>query len=317
MILLITNKKDVTTDLVVSNLNNLNALYYRFNTEDLGKHINITLDFFNNKFILYDNLKKRTINLKEIKSIYYRRPELPSYKHLKLKEEERIFLIHESLYILEGVYRLLQNCFWISNPFKIREAENKIYQLTTAEKLGFNIPKSIISDVRNDIENFLEKNKQLIIKPIKTGILGELDEEKFIFTNNINFTEEKRARIKNFPCYIQNKILKDSDLRVTIVGGKIFSVKIFPQNEALDTTDWRRNLKKVQYEITNIPLYVEKQCLSLMKFLDINFGAIDFAVEDGQYIFLEINPNGQWGWLDIQLRVGICDEITKLLVENT
>jgi len=66
-----------------------------------------------------------------------------------------------------------------------------------------------------------------------------------------------------------------------------------------------------------IPKKIEKQCISLVKKLGLNFGAIDFVLdENNEFIFLEINPNGQWAWIETQLNYPISETITNLLIEK-
>lgn len=63
-----------------------------------------------------------------------------------------------------------------------------------------------------------------------------------------------------------------------------------------------------------LPDAILNQCISLLKILNLRFGAIDFILDkNGNYIFLEINPNGQWAWIEKQTGYKISNEITNLL----
>ena len=310
-ILLITNKKDVTTDFIIKNLRERNLNFYRFNTEDLSSKISINFDFSLNSFILYDG--EIEIDLLKIKSVYYRRPLIPDLEANNLSIGEYNFAKAEITYTLEGFYKILQNAFWVSPIYAIREAENKIFQLQIAKQIGFVIPDSIITNIPKKASDFLISH-EAIIKPIKSGLIDEIDIEKVIFTTKVNENIELE-RVSYCPSYFQKFIDKYSDVRVTIVGDNVFAAKIYSQDYPETKVDWRsaENLK-LRYEKFDLPIELAKKCIELTKKLKLNFGAIDF-VEDlyGNLIFLEINPNGQWAWIEKQLGYPISNEIANLL----
>ncbi len=315
MILIITNKSDITTDYVVNKLNKRNTPYFRLNTEDLIKNISINFNFKQGIFQILDREKNQVIDLNEVKSVYYRRPQLPSLQDFNVTEAEKQFILKEIAYTLEGLYKILIDKFWISPVFSIREAENKIYQLLLAEKLGFTIPNSIITNEKQCAELFISENDENIIKPIKTGAIDEQGNERVIFTSNFN-TDQMGSlnRISFCPTYFQEKIEKKADLRVTVVGDKLFAVKINSQLHLESRTDWRKGSEYVVYEEFDLRSEVQRKCLELTKALNLNFGAIDLVIDQkDNYIFLEINPNGQWAWLEEKLSLPISDQIIELL----
>jgi hypothetical protein len=71
MILLITNKDDVTTDFVVNRLNKIGKPYYRLNTEDLVSGVGINLDVGQDEYMLIDHQRNQKLNLSSVKSVYY------------------------------------------------------------------------------------------------------------------------------------------------------------------------------------------------------------------------------------------------------
>ena len=49
---------------------------------------------------------------------------------------------------------------------------------------------------------------------------------------------------------------------------------------------------------------------------ELEFGRLDFLLADGRECFLEVNPNGQWAWLDLDGKEGIFDAVVKTLTNN-
>mgnify|MGYP004636334321 FL=1 len=81
---------------------------------------------------------------------------------------EKIYLQRELFTIFEGIYKILEDKFWLNNVYRIREAENKIYQLILAKNIGFNTPETVISNNFSTIEKIVEKYQyNNIIKSIK------------------------------------------------------------------------------------------------------------------------------------------------------
>ena len=317
-ILLITSKTDITTDYIVRRLRERKKEFYRLNTEDIGQTVQLCFDFSKKSFKIFDFCTNKEIDLLKIKSVYFRRPEINAVFSETTKAEAN-FIKGELIFTLEGLYKILDDAFWLNNVTKIRNAENKIYQILVASKLGFNIPNSIVTNHSKFAKDFyFDQESYCIIKPIKSGLIEDAEEEGVIFTNRI-FLEEKNAeRIESCPIYLQRLIDKKGDVRVTVVGDKVFGAFIHSQDLKESQIDWRKAGVPLTHSKIELPKDLIAQCQCLMSELSLNFGAIDFILDKkGNYFFLEINPNGQWAWIERQLDYNISNEITNILVEKT
>ncbi len=317
-ILLISNKSDLTIDFVVLRLTELGISFYRFNTEELGHTVSVNLDFENDTFYLHDSVLHITIDLIEIASVYYRRPEIPKFADDTLTQGENNFLKSEFLYLLEGIYKILQKAYWISPLYSIREAENKVYQLKLAKEIGFRVPPSLITNIPEQADAFYSKQKRnCIVKPIKTGLIEDTLQPKVIFTSKLENFDQNLLRVQSCSTFFQKCINKIGDVRVTIVGETIFAALIHSQEETESITDWRRSERPLNYSKIDIPDDLTTKCLRLLKSLNLRFGAIDFILDENtDYLFLEINPNGQWAWIEKQLGYDISGTISKLLIDE-
>ncbi|MCZ2483908.1 hypothetical protein G9H64_13150 [Aquirufa nivalisilvae] len=304
MILIITHKEDYTADFVINKLNNAGIKYFRFNCEDLDK-INY---FFENESNLIFNLN----NVQSIKSIWFRRTKLPD---LNLKNEsDKIFILADYEMLLENIYSVLESKKWLSHPKHVYQAENKIYQLRTAKDIGFKIPDTLITNQHLLLEKFIKKhNENVIIKPIRQGRINHKNGLKSIFTNKISMsTINGLNEFIITPCIFQEYIDKEYELRITIVGNKCFSAKVNSQKFEESKIDWRK--KNLKFEQYLLPKEISDMCLKLTQKLNLSFGAIDLIRNNkGEYVFLEINPNGQWAWLETDAGLKISDEIINFL----
>jgi len=316
-ILIITNKSDITSDFIVKKLKERDIDFYRFNTEELSKTCFVTLDFQNDKYVIFDKNTSQMFDLKQFSSVYYRRPELPIIENNSLEAGEITFVKNELYYTLEGIYKILKDTFWISSVFSIREAENKIYQLQIAQTLDFDIPKSLITNNYVDFCNFYNSNnKNCIIKPIKSGLIGNIEDSKVVFTNHLKEITNQE-QVEQLPNYLQEHLSKKYDVRVIVVGKKCFATKIHSQDTEETKTDWRNGENILEHTKIMLPKKIKRKCIDLLKILKLQFGAIDFILDKkDNFIFLEINPNGQWAWIEKQTGYEISNEIVNLLAKK-
>lgn len=316
-VLFITNKDDLTTDFVVREIQRQQVAYYRLNTEEIGISVLLTIDFRNSNGYLYDTILKQKHALNSFSSVYFRRPVVRDYQDGQLSDAERQFLRIENFQTLEGLYKMLQNAFWVSSVISIRNAENKIFQQLLAAKLGLAIPQGIITNNDADFNEFCRDGyDEYVVKSIRSGQVGQEQMEKIAYTSKLEHLPDK-AQIEFCPTYLQHHIRKYCDIRVTAIGRKLFATAIMSQENKETKIDWRYGEHVLRYEEIELPDEVADKCRKLMDNLDLRFGAIDFILDsNGKYWFLEINPNGQWAWIECRTNYKISFEIANLLING-
>lgn len=315
-VLVITNQTDITSDFIIKRFRERNIPFYRLNTETIGRFVEVVFNFESGEHLIIDTVADVTINLLTITGVYYRRPEI-NQKYDELSSGEQDFIAAELAYTLEALYKILGGAFWISNVQAIRNAENKMYQLMVANQVGLKVPAALVTNnPEAALAFFVKHDRSCIIKPIKSGLVQGKN-EGVIFTSKVELTEGNVDRIKSCPVYLQPLIEKEADIRVTVVGEKIFSAKIHSQEATDSEIDWRRANRLLHHSTTDLPKKIEDQCVQLVKLLGLNYGAIDFILDKSDnYIFLEINPNGQWAWIENRLNLNISYAISELFEQN-
>lgn len=318
MVLLITNKQDITVDFIVRELKAQKCPYYRLNTEDIPTIVHVQFDVDNGNYILYDTIKQESLSLSDISSVYFRRPEIATLENiLKLDSYERNYLRLELATLLEGIYKSLRNVYWINDVYKIREAENKLYQLQIAQEIGFKIPRSVIANEHKLLKQTMEAFQgDCIIKPIRSGNMGYADGHKVIFTSKVNPENFTSERVEAFPIYLQENIHKTCDIRCIVVGSSVFAASIDSPNSEDGKVDWRKARGYLTHNKIDLPSEIQKRVISLTQRFELTYSAIDLILDtDGEYIFLECNPNGQWAWIENRLGYPISKHIVSLLRE--
>ena len=315
MILIVTNKRDYTADYLISELNRQRIKFARFNTEDFPEKTILSFKLAADSVSGYLEINSEKINLVNITSIWYRRPTKSELSNLAFDETSNDFAVNESWECLQGLWRVL-DCFWVSNPDKLYRAEFKPLQIKLAANLGFVVPTTLITNSPDNAKFFYDRHsKSIIYKPLKHSQLVRDEELGLIYTSRV--TEDEVAKIDNLqlaPGIFQPYICKAFEVRVTVVGEKVFSVKLDTQDVPEALTDWRRvDASKITHTPHKLPSDIEEKSIELVKKLELAFGAIDLIyTPEGKYIFLEINPNGQWAWIqqfcpEVRIREALID----------
>ena len=315
-VLVITNKEDVTVDFVIDKLKKHSISYYRFNTEDIGSVISILFD--GSSYFLKDKNKNTDVEIDEFDSIYFMRPKLPQPIN-NLTPGEQYFYSTEITTYLEGLYRSLSEKYWLNSVFDIRMLENKPYQISMAKGLGLNVPELCISNDFDRCREFVIERGQCIFKPLKVGLIQEPgDKGKVLYTTKVDKKYMDNIETHGaMPVYLQEQINKNCDVRVTVVGNNVFSAKILSQDDEVSKIDWRKSESMLSHERLDLPDDIREKCLSMCDKFNLDFAAIDFVLDDnGRFWFLEINPNGQWAWIESLLEYPVSDEIAILLASG-
>ena len=122
------------------------------------------------------------------------------------------------------------------------------------------------------------------------------------------------------PVTFQEMLPKSLEIRVTVVGHRVMSAAVDSQVSARATHDWRRDgLRMVQkWEPYQLPLEVEEKILRLMDCFTLNYGAIDVILTpDGRHVFLELNPSGEFFWLERTPGLPISEAMADVLLGHS
>lgn len=305
-ILIISNPHDYSTDHVIYQLEKSNAKYLRLNRDQFSEY-ELTLNPLNSTICGKTNWCEFEINEKTLKSIYYRAPiYLRTHIRKNLSIEEKIARDQWTSFLRSLM--VFDDVLWINHPQSTFLAENKPYQLKIANEIGFNVPKTVISNKLPS--KFCDK---VAVKTLEPAIFDMDDKQTFIYTNIYDFDDLKEYDFSLAPMIIQEAIVPKVDIRVTIIGDDVYPISIKHDGKGLDV-DWRTKKEDLQYELIDLPDDVENKCLELLHKLNLNFGCIDMVKNDGEYYFIEINPTGEWDWLMYNLKLDIDVKIANFLL---
>ncbi|MBX7220856.1 MAG: hypothetical protein K1Y36_12975 [Blastocatellia bacterium] len=324
MILILTESHDATSDDVIERLTARGVRTVRFETADFPQQVRHVFRKGKTGSRELLEINGETIDLAEVHTVWNRRPKLPQVLE-SLNPEDRKFAQKETDLIYRGLLQSLKDRFWV-NPWQPGQAgEYKQYQLQVAQRIGWEIPETLVTNHPEEVRAFYHQcHGNIIYKTvsqhmrdgnIQAGILPQL-----IYTNRVKASDlERLESVTLAPCLFQEYVPKKVELRVTVVGRKTFAAEIHSQQSERSREDWRRyDFDNTPYLVHQLPAEVEAKCQQLVKEMGLVFGCIDLILTpDDRYVFLEINPNGQWGWIESLTGMPIGDNLVQMMIEGT
>ena len=188
--------------------------------------------------------------------------------------------------------------------------------------IGLDIPATLISARRDSVASFIQEAKgNVVVKAVKHGFLLRENEVWVATTQRLapNYTVEFES-FAQVPMVYQNEIKKEYDIRIVVVLDKVFATAIHSQDSEETSVDWRvSDIKQIQLHHERIPILesLKHKCKSLVRFFSLKYSSMDFALgKDGVYYFLELNPNGQWAWIEQLAGHPIRDAIIDALAHH-
>lgn len=302
-VLIISNKFDFSTDLITNSLKIAGGSYLRLNRDQLGEYVINFNPIIPLIQIQIDDLEYE-INERALRSIYYRAPTfLREIVQEHLDEEEQLFRTQWAAFIRALV--VFENVKWINNPLDTYKAEIKALQLKYAKEVGFLCPETSITNLTKH-----SPNKKIAIKSIDTAIISNNGHEAFVYTTIIDGGELQDHHYSS-PFFIQQALSPKIDLRITVVGNEVITVKI--GSEEGIHIDWRKYEKEIIYELYSLPDEIKQKCLKFARRFNLVFAAIDMVIYNSDYYFIEVNPTGEWAWLQKNTGFQFDDLIAKKL----
>jgi ATP-GRASP peptide maturase of grasp-with-spasm system len=299
MILIITEEQDVSTIETLNWLNYYQKEFVIINENTSVKLVSYTIAENNTDFTLA--IDGKIVKLSEISAHWHRKAQINNSFYTDFSEIPtqnstymllKNFLHMEENSVLNHIYYLLKRKKSIGG-YKNCDV-NKLNCLYQATCIGLNVPKTLIADSKNEVVYFFP-NQNVITKSIQH--LPLIDSEEHLITS---YTE--KIEISQLPdtfqmSLFQELIEKKYEIRVFYINQKIYSLAILSQKDEQTKIDFRKyNYSKPNRVMPfQMPKVLEMKICKLMQVLNLNTGSLDFIYSiENEFIFLEINPVGQY-----------------------
>ncbi|MBD2448702.1 MvdD family ATP-grasp ribosomal peptide maturase [Nostoc sp. FACHB-152] len=295
---------------------------FRFDTDRYPTEVK--LDIYSGdpeRVIITDGEQK--LDLSEVSSVWYRRMRYGQKIPNSMDKQYRDASIQECRVTVRGMITSLPG-FHFDKISNVDRANNKQLQLKVAKEVGLLTPRTLTSNNPEAVKQFAQdcQEQGIITKMLASfAIYDDQGRENVVFTTPVtNDDLENMEGLRFCPMTFQENVPKALELRTTIVGHRVFTAAVDSQSLAGSTYDWRKEGRALakNWQPYNLPEDIEKKLLKLMAEFGLNYGAIDIIVTpDGRYVFLEVNPVGEFFWLELYSpHYPISQAIAEVLVNN-
>lgn len=321
MILIFSNRFDQSTNNVMDWLNFMGQKTLRINGDEdrySFHHLDPSGIYFKS------NNNGRLFNLEEAKSCWWRRQGIYTSKmvnmpNVLLDNELKPFMLSGNQWLNLEASRLRDYIYfrlYKKIPINLGKPSfdfNRLEILELAKQCGLDIPKFAIVRNMNEINEYCKLWGNCVSKAISNGLYNEINHKRFYTYTELIEKDDLAEDINIFPSLISECVEKAYEVRSFYLNGHFFSMSIFSQKDELTKIDFRKYANN-RNEPFNLPDEVKMKTRKLFEMIGINTGSIDYMVNlKGNFIFLEINPVGQYGMTDYPCNYGIDYKIAKYL----
>ena len=326
-ILIITNKEDVHPNPVIEKLVSWGESVFRLNTEALLTDYQFSwwADANGCDFWMRCIPNGLEVRGSEITAVWDRRPVPPSELLLKNNVAIDKHNLMEACGFLSFLRYYLKDIPSIGNIVNDRVAASKMLQYKVATEIGFVIPQTVFSNEKDLFVKMAKKHEALVLKPIENSDIWfeETGLDYVFYAQKVPsgaVADVPETAFTQTVTFAQNYVEKAFELRVTVVDSEVFACKIDSQAQKEDQgkVDWRQGYDYgLKHSVFDMPKEVSENCKLFLKKMGLRFGCFDFIVTpEGQYVFLECNPNGQWLWIELETGLSISTAIARSLTKT-
>lgn len=260
-------------------------------------------------------------DLREVTAIWHRRINFGAQLPAGLDKQLRHASLGETSAAAHGMLASLK-AFRMDHLRHIRHAENKQLQLQVARELGLTTPRTLTTNDPTAVRTFAKTCETgMVTKMLSSFAIYDKGKELVVFTNPVKPEDlEDLSGLSLCPATFQELLPKSLEIRVTVVGHQVMSAAVDSQVSARAAHDWRRDgLRMLQdWQPYQLPHDVEEKILRLMDYFSLNYGAIDIILTpDNKHVFLELNPSGEFFWLERAPGLPISDAIADVLLGHS
>ncbi|MFO0802846.1 MAG: hypothetical protein U0791_06950 [Gemmataceae bacterium] len=314
MLLLVTRRDDITADYLIERLLARNIAYLRLDVDHYLDDVFLTAEFDAQGVHGEVITPQGKASLESVRGVWYRRALAPRLHHLDLTSGDREFAERESRHFLEGALGAVP-ARWVNPWPAVHLWERKLGQLPLAAACGFRVPRTIVSTDSAWLSRAAAE-MPVVIKAIAQGFHETKDGVESVYTHALPAERLTDARAASVcPTLVQERLTKVADIRLTVVGERLFAARL--DADLHDGLDWRRPDTAVRYSSVEVPFQIAAAVLAMNRRTSLRYGAYDFALmPDGEWVFLEVNPAGEFAWIEEELGFPIRDAlIDELLTE--
>lgn len=308
MILIVSHDEDHTRG-VVRRLEAAGREVVRIDLADFPARGDITLEYAAAGEPVY-TVRTPTAHarLERCRAAWWRRVRPFTVDHQLGTIRDQRFAVSETGEALHGLFHSL-DCTWVNPPALDAIAHHKPYQWHVARRVGLSLPRTLVTNQEEQARRFIREIG--VGRTVFKAFIASADawrETRLVRAEDLTLLDAVRYAPVIFQEYVPG-----TDLRVTVVGDRVFAAEIDASQTGYPV-DMRMVVGEARVRPVDLPTAVTDNLLRVMRALGLVFGAVDLRRRaDGQYVFLEVNPAGQWLFVEERTGLPITAEVAALL----
>jgi glutathione synthase/RimK-type ligase-like ATP-grasp enzyme len=309
--LLITEQFEPTADFLLAELRRRGVPCLRWNFDRFPSDSSLTYRASDGYFGAEISTDGRKLDLDSVGSIWCRGFR-PSGFPAGMNDTDKRFAQSEAQRALDALMTTMR-VLWINHPHCHARANSKAAQLCVARQVGLEIPPTVLTNDPEQARVFAQSAGDTVYKAHSQSL--NLEPGKALYTALLAEEDlNKLDLIRVSPGIFQKFVAKSYEVRATVVGSRVFTGKIDSQASAETKIDWRHKPFDIEEEPINLPLDIEAKIHALMQVFGLVYGAFDFIVTpEGRHVFLEVNPAGQYLWVEAKTKLPITSALADAL----
>lgn len=309
-VLVIADDRDETADRVCAALRERAVPIFRFDTADFPGRVRLHAVLCEGEWAGYLTRDGARLNLADVRSVFVRRPrpfEVPAH----LTVAERWHAATESRYGLGGVLVSLPVPY-LNHPARSADAAYKPRQLRDLRTCGLATPPTLVTNAPEPVREFAGRHGTLVCKALAACVLHVGDTAHVAYTRKVTDLDDLGG-VDYAAHLFQPFVVSEYAVRLTVVGQRLLAARIDAGSERA-AVDWRSDYGSLSYEVVDLPPDVVTGVSAYMKMAGLTYGAWDFLVQaDGTHVALEVNPEGNYSWIEEETPLPISASIASFL----
>ena len=318
-VLVLASELDRTAESVVSGLTERDVPVIRLDLSWFPQRLTLDAEFCDGSWKGHLRTERLEVDLATVRSVWVRMPS--SFRMPEgMSAAERDFAKREAKLGVGGVLLALPDVLWVNRPDLAATAVYRPVQWAAAARCGLTVPRTLVSNDPAAVSRFAQVSVPgVVLKPLSTNLIYEDHTYKMGWTRKLSADDLADLRGVEVTAHlVQDWVPKCWECRA-VVGEDIFAIAIYAGSDE-SYVDWRSDYPALSYEVVELPEPVTIGLRAFMAELGLVYGAFDLAVgrdgDDEVVSFLEINPGGQYGFLEAATGVPITDSLVRLLAEG-
>lgn len=307
-VLILTDRDDHTSDLIVSALHRRRVPVVRLDP-GFGFHMEVTLDRDRMAWRGRIGDDHHTAQLENVVGVLWRWPTPPAGHPAIADPAARAWAAHQDRLALYGVLKTLP-VRWLNHPSRFEIANNKPGQLLTAAACGMAIPDTIITTGGRKARAWAS-GRDILSKPFHAQ---GVDPDNMVIARRADpaTIPDELGAATNF-----QQVIPGPSIRLTVVGKDLFAVRVNGSDDLDGELDWRPVQDQLTYDQVEVPAGIARSVVKYMRSYGLEYGAFDFIDGPDGWVFLECNPSGMYGFVEIKCGLPITDAIAAHLYDKS